>query len=163
MTDTPTPAEPATRSLDACIERTRDDLRRADATAGAHILVLIGLGSIIAELGADLPRAIAVAVLIAAIPAAVTTGLALAVVRPRVFHSLTPGSWPHDAHQPNSAHLIGIYATTEDVEMLGRQLWTLGRIVAAKVRWLRRATIALVVTLAYLVVVALTGAGIAVA
>lgn len=158
MPDTPTPAEPATRSLDACIERTRDDLRRADATAGAHILVLLGLGSIIAELGADLPRTIAIAVLVATIPAAVTTGLALAVVRPRVIHSLTPGSWPHDAHQPGWTHMLSVYADADDTEMLGRQLWTLSRIVAAKVHWLRRATIALVATLAYLVAVALYGA-----
>lgn len=152
----PNPSDPGT--LATAVERTRDDLRRADATAGAYILILIGLGTIAAELGADLPRAVAVATTLAAAPAAITAGLALAVVKPRIHGGFAPGTWPHAAYQPGWTRVRDSFDHIDPLDIEAQQLWVFARIVSAKTRWLKRATVALAVTIGALVAIALYGA-----
>lgn len=145
-------------TVTTAVEHTRDDLRRVDATAGACILTLIGLGTIIAEIGGDLPRSVALAAAAATVPAAGTIALALAVVWPRITDAgFAPGAWPHAAHERSWSTLRDSYAAADPEEVQARQLWTLARIVATKVRWLRRATLALATTIGVLGATALYG------
>jgi hypothetical protein len=150
-----------TDPLDMTIDHTRDDLRRADATAGALVFFILGLGSIVAEIGADLPRGIAIAVTFAAIPAVVTVGCALAVVRPRMIDNgddPAAGSWPHSSRQSGGPAVLAALDAADPREIKSQQGWSLSLIAKAKNAWVPRAVKGFAVTSLYLAAVAIVGA-----
>lgn len=141
-------------TLATVIDHTRDDLRRADTTAGLYILAIAGLAALVGEISDQLTPTAKLAVSAAALPAAVTVVCAAVVLWPRRSRGLpTPGSWLHAARQPSWQALRDVYAEGNDEERAALQLWHLSPIVARKYRWLRPATVGLVATVAVLLAV----------
>ncbi|HWO58867.1 MAG TPA: hypothetical protein VNO31_02335 [Umezawaea sp.] len=145
--------------LDTTIEHTRADLVRADSNAGLYVLGLLALGGIVSQVGADLPRLIAIAATAAVIPAVVTIAFAVAVVWPRALTGApTAGSWPHAADQTGPELLRTAFEDVDQVDARTEQLWTLAGSAKTKNLKLRRVAIGFAATASYLAAVALTGA-----
>jgi len=150
-----------TDPLDMTIDHTRDDLRRADATAGAIIFFTLGLGGIIADAAGDLPRVVVIAATFAAVPATVTIRRALAVVRPRMIddgEDAAPASWPHADRQEDGDAVLAAIDSADPRQIKAAQEWSLAKIAAAKNREVPRAISSFVVTVQYLAAVAVVSA-----
>lgn len=141
-------------TIPAVIDHTRDDLRRADTTAGIYILAIGALAALIGQIGDKLPRDVLLASSVAALPAAGTVLCAAAVLWPRHIRQrgvVAPGSWPHAVREPSWKTLLDAYTTGDPYEHGARQLWLLARIVGPKFAWLRGATLGMLTTVATLV------------
>lgn len=142
----------STTTFTLTIDHTRDDLRRADNTAGTCIIAIAGLAALVGQIGKDLTLDVRIVTSLAALPAAATLALALAVLWPRrpILGHGVPGSWVHAAHSPSWRTLRDDYENTDLVEADARQLWLLARIAENKFTWVRRATMLLGATVAVL-------------
>jgi hypothetical protein len=144
-------------TIPAVIEQTRDDLRRFDFTAIAYLAAVVALcGALLgalAELGRDVPRVVLLALAPAALPATAVIICATLVLWARTSPPAgppKPGSWVHAVHEPSWRTLLTAYQDNDLAEAAARRLWILARITARKFRWLRRATVGIVVLAAYL-------------
>jgi MFS family permease len=144
-------------TIPTVIDHTRDDLRRADTTAGLYILAIGALAALIGQIGDKLPGHVLVAVaVLAAPPAAATIGCAAAVLWPRHLNHrgiVAPGSWLHATHEPSWKTLLDAYRDADPDEYTARQLWILARIVRPRYRWLRMATAGILTTVGTLLLV----------
>lgn len=148
-------------TITTVIDHTRDDLRRADTTAGLCLVAIAGLAALAGELVDALPGPVLVALSTTALPAAATLVAAAGVLWPRRLfqHTVLPGSWLHAACASSWEQVALDYAELDPVACAVQQLRLLALITAAKYRWLRRATRLLAVTVVWLLAVFVFGAG----
>lgn len=147
--------------LASTLEQTRDDLRRADASATTLILTIAGLAALVGQIGKDLPHHVLIAVSVAALPAAATVVLAAFVIAPRGRRprgTISPGSWIHACHAASWKTLLESYEEADPAEVNARQLRAVALIVEIKFTWLARATNLLITTVAVLAAAFVYGA-----
>jgi hypothetical protein len=170
-------------------DETRDDLRRADATAGVYVIGLAGIAALIGQIATSLNSVVRLICAVAGIPALLAVWCCLRVFKSRIGNqdqAVTDdqdqpdthdqdqpgadnhgqpriGSWVHADAVRDPELLLAAYEATDPGRVVAGQLPLLGSIASRKFQWLKPAGTLMEITVVALGLALLVGIALAVA